>query len=73
MSDSSDASDYSDSESYNEPRSLTSLLRVACSKLGVTTTTLSYHETRRLVDIDDEDVEAKEDAEDDMDDLVVAI
>ena len=69
MSDS--GTDYSDSESYNEPRSLTSLLRVASSKLGVTTATLSYHEVRRLVDIDDEEVEAKEDAEDDMAEAMV--
>ena len=71
MSDSSDSTDYSDSESYNEPKSLTSLLRVASSKLGVTTATLSYHEVRRLVDIDDEEVEAKEDAEDDMAEALV--
>ena len=69
MSDS--GTDYSDSESYNEPKSLTSLLRVACSQLGITTATLSYHEVRRLVDIDDEDVEAKEDAEDDMAEALV--
>ena len=69
MSDS--GTDYSDSESYNEPKSLTSLLRVASSQLGITTATLSYHEVRRLVDIDDEEVEAKEDAEDDMAEALV--
>ena len=71
MSDSEDT-DYSESESFNTVKSLTSLQRVASSKLGVTTATLSYHDVRRLVEIDDEEVTPKEDSEDDLSEAMVA-
>ena len=69
MSDSdatTDDTDYSDSESYNTPTSLNSMLRVGTSSLGINIVRLSYHQTRRLVDIDDEDVTPREDADDDL-------
>ena len=70
MTDSSDettdATDDSDSESYNTPTSLNSMMRVGTSSLGINIVKLSYHQTRRLIDIDDEDVYASEDADDDL-------
>ena len=65
MSDSEDT-DYSESESYSTPKSLKSMLEVASSERGVNIIQLSYHDVRRLVDIDDEEVLAKEEADDSL-------
>ena len=74
MSDSSSSDDtdtYSDSEGYSTPSSLNSLMRVATSSLGVNVIRLSYHQMRRLVDIDDEVVTPSEDADDDLAEALV--
>ena len=71
MSDSDDTDTYSESESYSTASSLNSIMRVATSSLGVNVIRLSYHQTRRLVDIDDEDVTPSEDADDDLAEALV--
>ena len=71
MSDSDDTDTYSDSEGYSTPSSLNSLMRVATSSLGVNVIRLSYHQMRRLVDIDDEVVTPSEDADDDLAEALV--
>jgi hypothetical protein len=72
MSDSDDTDTFSDSEGYSTPSSLNSLMRVATSSLGVNVIRLSYHQTRRLVDIDDEDVTPSEDADDDLSEALIS-
>ena len=55
---------YDDSESYNSTKSLTAMFKVACATKGVNVMPpLSYHDTRRLIDINDEEVTAAEDAD----------
>ena len=55
---------YDDSETYNSTKSLTAMFKVACATKGVNIMPpLSYYDVRRLIDIDDEEVTAAEDAD----------
>ena len=61
-----------DNASYDTPKSLNVFLRVAAAGKGVVLApALSYHDVRRLVEIDDEEVYPKEEADDELGEALV--
>ena len=60
-----------DNQSYDKPASLHTFLKLTCASKSIVLSSLGYYDVRRLIDIDDEEVVAKEDADDELGEEIV--